>query len=53
MRWPILTAKEKQVVGFVLFCLVLGLASKSYRASHPASPRPGNHRGSGQTLISR
>jgi hypothetical protein len=38
MRWPILTSKEKQVVGFILFCLVLGVATKSYRASHPATP---------------
>jgi hypothetical protein len=38
MRWPILTSKEKQVVGFILFCLVLGVATKTYRASHPATP---------------
>ena len=38
MRWPILTAKEKQIVGFILFCVVLGVATKSYRASHPAAP---------------
>lgn len=37
MRWPILTSKEKQVVGFILFCLVLGLATKSYRANHPVT----------------
>ncbi len=38
MRWPILTSKEKQVVGFIIFCLVLGVATKTYRASHPAVP---------------
>jgi hypothetical protein len=39
MRWPILTSKEKQVVGFIIFCLVLGVATKTYRASHPAAPK--------------
>ena len=48
MRWPILTSKEKQVIGFILFCLVLGLATKSYRASHPAPP-PVNHRHGART----
>jgi hypothetical protein len=38
MRWPILTAKEKQIVGFILFCVVLGVATKSYRGSHPTPP---------------
>jgi hypothetical protein len=38
MRWPILTSKEKQVVGFIVFCLVLGVATKTYRASHPVMP---------------
>jgi len=37
MRWPILTSKEKQVVGFILFCLVLGVATKNYRANHPVA----------------
>jgi hypothetical protein len=44
MRWPILTSKEKQVVGFIIFCLVLGVATKTYRASHPASPPPNHQR---------
>lgn len=44
MRWPILTAKEKQIVGFILFCLVLGVATKTYRASHPvAAPQSRQH----------
>lgn len=38
MSWPILTAQEKQVIGFILFCLVLGVATKTYRASHPVAP---------------
>lgn len=48
MRWPILTLKEKEVIGFILFCLVLGLATKSYRATHPAPP-PVNHRHGART----
>jgi hypothetical protein len=40
-----LTPKEKQVVGFILFCLMLGLATKSYRASHPAQPAASHRHG--------
>lgn len=48
MGWPILTSKEKQVVGFILFCLVLGVATKTYRASHPA-PAPQSQQRHGET----
>jgi hypothetical protein len=44
MRWPILTSQEKQVVGFILFCLVLGVATKSYRANHPVTPAQSQQR---------
>jgi hypothetical protein len=44
MRWPILTSKEKQVVGFILFCLVLGVATKNYRANHPVTPAQSQQR---------
>jgi len=47
MHWPILTSKEKQVVGFILFCLVLGVATKTYRASHPV-PTPPSHQRHGE-----
>jgi hypothetical protein len=37
-QWLVLTAEETRTLCFVLIALVLGLATKQYRASHSTSP---------------
>jgi hypothetical protein len=38
MQRIVLTSKETRVLVFIVSCFFLGLATKSYRASHPATP---------------
>ncbi len=47
MGWPILTSKEKQVIGFILFCLVLGAGDEdlSSVASGAGAAEPAAARG--------
>ncbi len=46
MKWReklqmfVLTKQEQRTIAFVVLMLVLGLLTKHYRATHPASPPP-------------
>ncbi len=40
LRMFVLTRQEQHTIAFVILIVVLGLATKHYRATHPATERP-------------